>query len=91
MSFITSNSKNLVVFTLFVFIIFAIVSGCSSAPADIAQAATDLVEHDPNTVSVWELSGVEITCSTKIDLTPADKAEGITEAWCIDVSFAKRA
>ena len=89
--------RNLVVMALGIAL-----AGCSSVPGNVSQSAVafapmaikeQMIRSYPNIASTnaqLELKGFQVVCASPMDLSPADKANGLTKRWCVLVKGAWR-
>jgi hypothetical protein len=38
----------------------------------------------------WECRDINFSCANQVDLSAADKANGVEQQWCVDLTFVRR-
>ena len=59
-------------------------------PGGAVDAVSDATQRIVTALGWWEFSGLTVTDSESISLTPAQVANGVSESWCVAVAYAAR-
>ena len=67
-----------------------LLTSVSGPPAGAVDAVSEATGDIVRALGWREFSGLKVTDSEKMDLTPAQVANGATESWCLAVAYAAR-
>ncbi len=86
---VTRKEHNVVKFSILVYVgLFALsLTSCTGISNEVADLATKRVQESKTCTHDYQCRDFKVTRLKQMDLTSADKANGIDTRWCIQVAY----